>query len=273
MNISVNDFNIQQISDSGQCFRWNRIGEMHYRGIFNGKVCEIFQHGNILDVSGVTKDEFNCYFDIDRDYSQIKELYARDKILKDAISLGEGIRILRQDNFETLISFIISANNNIPRIKKSVELISMRFGKKIYDNFYAFPNMHELSNVTEDELRACGVGFRAKYIVNTCRILLSDEHMLERISDFSNEECKRELLSLQGVGPKVADCVMLFSMGKVDVFPVDVWIKRLMEELYIHKETNIKEIATFGRSQFGEFAGIAQQYLFYARNTIKRILL
>ena len=174
-----------------------------------------------------------------------------------SISFGLG-----KSKFETLISFIISANNNIPRIKKSVELISRKYGKRLENDFYSFPTPIELSRATEEELKACGVGFRAKYIFNTCRKIL-DGFDLEKISKLTTNECKKELMKLMGVGPKVADCVMLFSMQKVDAFPIDVWIKRIMEELYIGKEASIKDIERFSKEKFGKYAGIAQQYLFF----------
>lgn len=265
MELKVKDFNIMQIAESGQCFRWNKVGEMEYRGIFSGKVCDVKQAGDKVFVSGVAENEFLEYFDLKRDYSKIKEFYADDFVLKDAIKYGSGIRILNQDKFEILISFIISANNNIPRIKKSVEMISQRYGKKISDDFYAFPTPLELSVATEDELKECGVGFRARYIYKTCRDILNGFD-LDKVANFSTTECKKELMKLTGVGSKVAECVMLFSMGKSDAFPVDVWIKRIMEELYIKHEVSLKEVENFSKGKFKEYAGIAQQYLFfYAR--------
>jgi len=265
MKCKVEDFNIEQIAESGQCFRWNKLGDMNYIGIVGDDVCEIKQQGNEVTVEGIDEEKFINYFDIKRNYKKIKNFYSNDIILEDAIKYGEGIRILNQDKFEVLISFIISANNNIPRIKKSVEAISKKFGKRIYGDYYSFPTPLELSKATEDELRECGVGFRAKYIYKTCRDILNGVN-LEEISKLETEKCKRELMKLTGVGPKVADCIMLFSMHKLDAFPVDVWIKRIMEELYIKKETNLKEIERYSKEIFGEYAGVAQQYLFfYAR--------
>ena len=262
MTFNVKDFNIAQIAESGQCFRWNKIAEMKYRGIIGNKICEIKQTGEEIQVLGIDKAEFEEYFDIGRDYGYIKRFYSKDKALTEAIKAGEGIRILKQDKFETLISFIISANNNIPRIKKSVEAISKRFGKKIRDEYYAFPMPNELSHATEEELRECGVGFRARYIYKTCRDILNGFD-LDMISKLPGAECKKELMKLTGVGSKVADCVMLFSMQKVDAFPVDVWIKRIMEELYIKKEVSLKEIEQFAKDKFPLDAGIVQQYLFF----------
>lgn len=269
MELKVKDFDICQIAESGQCFRWNKVGDK-YIGIIGEHVCKICQNGDVVSVSGIDESIFNRYFDIEVDYGKIKEFYSKDKVMCEAIKYGEGIRILNQDKFEVLISFIISANNNIPRIKKSVEAISRKYGKRLENDFYSFPTPSELSRATEDELKACGVGFRAKYIFNTCRKIL-DGFYLEEVSKLPTNECKKELMKLMGVGPKVADCVMLFSMQKKDSFPVDVWIKRIMEELYIGNEASIKDVERFSKEKFGKYAGIAQQYLFfYAREKLKK---
>lgn len=271
MKLQVEDFNIAQIAESGQCFRWNKVSDMVYKGVIGNNICEIKQVGNEVEVIGISKDEFNYYFDMDRDYEEIKKHYSEDLILNKAIKYGEGIRILNQDKFEVLISFIISANNNIPRIKKSIETISKRFGQKINEEIYAFPTPLELSRASEEDLRECGVGFRANYIYKTCKDILSGFD-LETISKLETDKCKRELMKLKGVGPKVADCIMLFSMNKLDAFPIDVWIKRIMEELYIKKEVSLKEIEMFAKEKFSDYAGVAQQYLFfYARENMKNI--
>lgn len=264
MEIEVRDFDIIQIAESGQCFRWNKIGDMEYRGIIGENVCEIKQIGSKIKVKGIDEETFIKYFDMKRDYGEIKEFYKKDEVLKEAIKFGEGIRILNQDKFETLISFIISANNNIPRIKRSVEAISKRFGKKIKDDFFAFPTPFELSKATEEDLKECGVGFRAKYIYRTCKDVLNGVD-LEETAKLPINECKKELMNFMGVGSKVADCVMLFSMQKMEAFPVDVWIKRIMEEFYIKQEVSLKEIERYAKEKFPLCAGIAQQYLFFFR--------
>lgn len=265
----VNDFDIEQIAESGECFRWNKIGDKHYFGIIGQDYCEVWQDGNNVEFSGITEEKFKHYFDLERDYSKIKEYYMQDEILKKAIGFGEGIRILNQDKFETLISFIISANNNIPRIRKSVYKISKKYGKRIGEDLYSFPTPQQLSIATEEELKETGVGFRAKYIANTCREIVNGID-LDELSKLPTKECKKELMKLMGVGPKVADCVMLFSMGKTDAFPVDVWIKRIMETLYIKHEMPLNKIQKYSEERFGKYAGIAQQYLFfYARDNLK----
>lgn len=275
MKLKLKDFNIQQIAESGECFRWNKISENKYMGVILGGVCVVEQNQDEVSFESNLPDEIiKHYFDLSRDYSKVKDFYRNDVVLAKAIKYGEGIRILNQEKFETLISFIISANNNIPRIKKSVEKISEKYGKKIEymgSTYFAFPTPEELNRATEEELRECGVGFRDKYIKEATKMVLENHIDLEKISGLPTSECKRELIKIKGVGSKVADCVMLFSMGKADAFPVDVWIKRIMENLYIKNESTLKEIEKYSREKFGEYAGIAQQYLFFfAKETIAK---
>lgn len=265
MKIEVKNFEISQIADSGECFRWRKIGESEYVGVIYGKICRISQQGNIVNFEGISEDEFRWYFDLEHDYSQIQSYYEKDPILSEAMQCGNGIRILNQEKFETLISFIISANNNIPRIKNSVETLAKRFGKRIDGEFYAFPTPEELAKASLTDLQACGLGYRDKYVYQTCREIVEGKD-LEEMAKLPTAECRKELLKFPGVGPKVADCIMLFSMQKYDAFPVDVWIKRILETLYLKEERSLKEIAQYAKESFGEYAGIAQQYLFfYAR--------
>jgi len=267
MKLNIDNFDIKQIAESGECFRWNKIADNKYRGIIFDNVCEVTQSGKEVIIDGIDDiNLINSYFDLERNYDEIKEFYENDEILKKAMEFGYGIRILNQDKFETLISFIISANNNIPRIKKSVEKISQKYGKKIIFNNeenYAFPTPEELFRATEKELRECGVGFRDKYIVQACKEIVTGIIDLEKISQLETEKAKKELLKITGVGPKVADCILLFSMGKTDAFPIDVWVKKIMENLYIKHEVTLKEIEKYSKEKFGSYAGIAQQYLFY----------
>ena len=273
MKLKLKDFNIEQIAESGECFRWNKLADNKYIGVIMGGVCIVEQNREEVSFdSNLSDDVINHYFDLDREYNKIKEFYRNDEILAKAIKYGEGIRILNQEKFETLISFIISANNNIPRIKKSVEKISEKYGKKIEykgETYFAFPSPEELGKATLEELRECGVGFRDKYIKEAAEMVVKFHIDLEKISKLSTQECKKELIKIKGVGSKVADCVMLFSMEKADAFPVDVWIKRIMESLYIKQEVSLKEIEKYAKEKFGEYAGIAQQYLFvYAKENL-----
>ena len=249
------DFELAHIFECGQCFRWNK----NVSG--NVEICT-----NIDDFSIVSE-----YLDLGTDYSKIKKILSEnDENIREALKYGSGIRILNQDPWEMLISFIISAANNIPRISKTIENISRTYGKKVvFDEkeFYLFPTPDELSKASKDDLRALGLGFRDKYIYGATKLVLDGQIDLKHISELPYKEAKKCLTSIPGVGEKVADCILLFSMKKKEAFPVDTWIKKVMGELYVDSH-NVKKISEFAKSKFGKYAGIAQQYLFYWRRTV-----
>ena len=193
--------------------------------------------------------------------------------MEKSIKYGQGIRLLNQDLWETLISFIISANNNIPRIQKIIKRLSKNFGKKIiFENneYYTFPTAQELKDVSIEKYRELGLGFRDKRIYETTQIILENKVNLQELENNPNTlEVRETLLTLPGVGPKVADCILLFSdLKRLEVFPIDVWVNRVMNELYIHGDENKiskKQIEQIAKEKFGNLAGLAQQYLFYWR--------
>lgn len=269
---NMKDFEPEHIFECGQAFRWYKQEDKSYIAIHKGKVINvkkdgediIFYNTNMKDFQNIWHD----YFDLGRDYSKIKKELSKDPILKEAIKFGEGIRILNQEPFETIISFIISANNQIPRIKKSIELISQNYGELIgtYNNeeYYSFPEANVLARVDEKELEEISrVGYRAKYIVNTSKMIHSGEIDLSQVFELSTKEAKEILMKLPGVGPKVSDCVLLFAFNKDDAFPVDVWIGRIMKHFYLEENTKLKDISIYANDKFKDLAGFAQQYLFY----------
>ena len=211
------------------------------------------------------------YFNLQTNYEAIKEKLSNiDIYLKNSIEYGNGIRILKQDLWETLLSFIISANNNIPRIKTIIERIAKKYGNRIeYRNkiYYTFPTPEMLQNASIDNFRGLGLGFRDVRIYETVQRTLKGEIDLEKLKQEENTEVlRKKLLEIPGVGPKVADCVMLFALNRFDVFPVDVWVKRVISELYFNKkEQTPNVIHEFAEKQYGNLAGLAQQYLFYWR--------
>lgn len=289
----VESFHPKHIFECGQCFRWSRIheeDETSFRGIVHGKVIRVHLRGQDVHLENVKMEEFNSfykeYFDLGRDYDKVKKELRKDPLLNEAVKFGYGIRVLNQDPFETLISFILSSNNLIPKIREGIRKISEKYGKEIFfegESYYAFPTPEALSHATEEELRGLGVGYRAKYIYETVqavreaelikeakktRALTEEEKQklaydLSMISELPEEECHKVLQRYSGVGAKVADCVMLFSMKKVEAFPVDVWVKKAMMHFYGAEGTNLPKIRAFGQKQFGSLAGMAQQYLFY----------
>lgn len=268
---NVDSFNIEQIFKCGQAFRWIEEENGSFTNIAHGKVINIEKKDNNIIINNSSEDDYNNiwrnYFDMDRNYKILKEKLSKDDILKKCIEYGNGIRVLNQEPFEIIITFIISANNQIPRIQKSVNKIAQMYGKKIdYNNkeYYGFPSPEELAKAKTEDLREFAkVGFRDERIVESAKIIANNEINIESLYTMELEEARKELMKLPGVGPKVADCCLLFAFKRSESFPVDVWIKRVMEELYLHKDTNKNRIADEGRRLFGKDAGLAQQYLFY----------
>ena len=277
---NAKSFNLKDIFECGQCFRWNKQEDGSYTGIWKENVLNISQEGNKIIFKGICENgdiekEIKEYFDLDRDYEEIKEKLAKiDENMKLSINYGKGIRILNQDLWETIISFIISANNNIPRIKGIIERLSKKYGKEIKwndESYYTFPTPQELKNVTVEDYRNIGLGFRDIRLYETTKMINEKAIDLEELKQNPNtQEVREKLLALSGVGPKVADCILLFStLKRFEVFPIDVWVRRVMNELYIKNEdetkVNKKEIEKLAYEKFGNLAGMAQQYLFYWR--------
>ena len=209
------------------------------------------------------------YFDFDTDYNAIKAyLLKYDDKLKEAIEEKNGIRILRQEFFENLLSFIISQNKQIPHIKKIVDDIATKYGDKLGDyngrEYYSFPTVEQISNATEEDFRELKTGFRAPYLVDAIKLVANGNVNVKEYDGMSTVQIEQELIKIKGVGTKVANCVLLFSLGRADAFPVDVWIQRIMEKLYFNGEkTDKRIILEFAKEHFGEYGGYAQQYLFY----------
>ena len=268
----VENFDVRAIFTCGQAFRWYEESDGSFTTIHLGRVLNVLNENGRVIFKGTNLEEFNeiwmDYFDLNTDYKEIIKELSKNEILANAIEYGKGIRILNQNHFEMLISFIISANNMIPRIKKSIEVISMRYGKFICEDenrkYYSFPTVEELSRATVEDLREFAkVGFRDKRIFDTVNMILNEKIDLDNFENLETDILREELLKFSGVGNKVADCIMLFSYKRGEVFPVDVWIKRVMEELFIKKETPVKKISKEADRIFGKYAGYAQQYLFY----------
>ena len=276
---NVDSFELKDIFDCGQCFRWNEQEDESYTGVFKGNVLNVKKEENKVIFRGICngdiKEVVEDYFDLNRDYEKIKETLSKiDDNMKKSVEYGKGIRILNQDLWETIISFIISANNNIPRIKGIIERLSKNYGKEIDYNgekYYTFPTVEELKDVSVEKYRELGLGFRDIRLFETTKMILNGEVDLGELRNNSNTmEVRDKLLTLSGVGPKVADCILLFSdLKRFEVFPIDVWVRRVMNDLYIKNEdetkVNKKQIEKIAKEKFGDLAGLAQQYLFYWR--------
>jgi N-glycosylase/DNA lyase len=264
---NIRDFELRHIFDCGQCFRWNEDKDGSYVGVASGRAVRIFKLGNEVYLKGgLIKDKefWINYFDLNLDYGIIKKKLSEDETLKEAVEAGNGIRILNQELFEIVISFIISANNRISMIKRAVEGLSRKFGETIQfegKTYYSFPTPERLVEASLEEIEGCG--FRAAYIVDTTRVVAEGNVNLEAIKLMEHNEAHEALMQLKGIGPKVADCILLFSMKKNGAFPVDVWVKRIMQHFYLAPDVSLKKIRDFGMQKFGAYAGFAQQYLFY----------
>lgn len=285
LDSSTVPFSLEHTLNCGQLFRWEKLGGWWY-GVVADRVIKIMQIGDKLIFKGFpeeAKQEFiKKYLRLDDDLPSIYSKIIKDKHVNRAIKLFYGLRISRQKPWECLISYICATYKNIPAIKKMINNISQRFGKKIsFDGyeFYTFPQPLDLTRTNPKDLRSCGLGFRAERVLETAKILERGDFSLEALISMDYRNAKRELLSLPGVGPKVADCVLLFSLEKLEAFPVDVWMKRAATKLYAnHFDSTFVErvsskgsitlkqyeaINAFGREYFGRYAGYAQEYLFH----------
>ena len=274
---NATSFEPKHIFECGQCFRWDEETDGSYTGIVKNNVINVKKVDNTVIFSSLGADNLEelvtDYFDLNRDYEEIKDKLSKiDSYLENSIKYGNGIRILNQDLWETIISFIISANNNIPRIKGIINRISQKYGDKIEwkgKEYYTFPTVDNLAKATIEDLRGLGLGFRDVRVYETTHKILEKQVDLERLHEEKDTQKVRDiLLTLSGVGPKVADCILLFStLKRFDVFPIDVWVRRVMNELYIKNEdetkVNKKEIEKLAREKYGNLEGLAQQYLFY----------
>ena len=274
---NIKSFELADIFDCGQCFRWNKQEDGSYTGIFKENVMNVQKDGDTVIFKGICngdiKEIVQDYFDLNRNYEKIKEKLSQiDGNMKISIEYGQGIRILNQDLWEMIISYIISANNNIPRIKGIIERLSKTYGREIDWNgekYYTFPTPEELKDVTVEDYRKLGTGFRDIRLYETVHMVLDKKVDLEDMQNNPNTmEVREQLLTLSGVGPKVADCILLFStLKRFEVFPIDVWVRRVMNELYRKNEdetkVNKKALEKLAQEKVGNLAGIAQQYLFY----------
>ncbi|MCK9478418.1 MAG: 8-oxoguanine DNA glycosylase [Firmicutes bacterium] len=260
---NAKDFDLQQTFECGQCFRWNKLCDDKYIGVVGDFLMGAYYRDGSIIIECENEQLAKEYFDIEKDYSEMKKRLQCDEVMAKAISAGYGIRLLKQQPWETLVSFIISANNNIPRIKKIIELLCQTFGNEIMKDgvkYHTFPSAEALANVDGDALSAIRCGYRDKYIIDAAKKVATGEVCLDDIYSLPADEGREILKKIKGVGDKVADCILLFAYQKYDVFPKDVWIKKVLHKLYFVAE---KDIDLFVRQKFGKLCGLAQQYLFY----------
>ncbi|MEM2105133.1 MAG: DNA glycosylase [Candidatus Bathyarchaeia archaeon] len=289
MEITLNQetpFNLDITLCCGQAFRWIRHGEWWY-GVIGEKAFKIRQNCERLEFENVDEKFVRNYFGLNDDLQYIYRKVCKDEHVKNAIEASKGLRIIRQEPWECLISYICATYKNIPAIQKMLEALSRKFGEKIcFDGmeFYTFPTKEKIASASIRELEECGLGYRAKYVYETAKAIREANFDFEQLKKISYERAKSELLRFPGIGCKVADCVLLFSLEKFEAFPVDVWMRRAILKFYAHhfpkdfvaKLSSKKSLTPsmynvlnlFGRKYFGDYAGYAQEYLYHYVKTL-----
>ena len=270
---NLRDFSLKYTLESGQSFRWSRIDDAYY-GVVEGRILRLQQKNTstlIIESSRnedeqiITKFLFH-YLDLNRELASILTAVSVDAYIARAIDHFWGMRVLNQELWETIASFILSQNNNISRIRNIIHTLSEKFGEKIEFNGYmnyTFPTPNSLADAGIEEIFSCGTGYRARYLWNAAAKISNGELLLDMLKRSPYTDAKKELMKLEGVGEKVADCICLFSLGHLEALPIDVWIKRIFEQIYLRKKASVNEIRQFARNYFGEYIGYAQQYLFH----------
>lgn len=270
---TLKDFNLKYTLESGQSFRWSRIDDTYY-GVVEGRILKLHQKNTSTltiessqdeDEEIITKFLFH-YLDLKRELASILAAVRVDGYIANAIDSFWGMRILNQELWETIASFILSQNNNISRIRNIIHTLSEKFGQKIVFNGYinyTFPTPNSLADAGIEEIFSCGTGYRARYLWNAATKISKGKLLLDRLKRLHYTEAKNELMKLEGVGEKVADCICLFSLGHLEALPIDVWIKRIFEHVYLRRKATALEIREFANNYFGKNIGYAQQYLFH----------
>ncbi len=278
IEIKVNNFNLNDSITSGQIFRYEKEFDNSYTLPLNDRIINIKQEGNLLFVNSNVENNLEkvviSFFDLDTDYNIYNQrLIEMDSSLESIINECKGFKIFKSYKFETIISFIISANNNVSNIKKSVDLLSVKYGEKIIwknKEYYLFPNSNALKSITLEELKEMKLGFRSKYVYEMIYKVNSCEIDLEKIHEMNTKDAINYLTQYKGIGLKVASCILLFAYSKYDVFPIDTWVKKRMKELYDTDDAN--EIKKIIEQKYDKYSGIVIQYMYhYKRNKEKKL--
>ncbi len=277
MKIESRGINLYDTLFSGQCFRMVEESDGSFTVVIKDRVVNIKEQGNFLELdSNELKDidkVVNNYLDLDRDYESINRLISsKNDVIKANIDLCDGYKILNQDKFEMFITYIISQNNNVKRIMGSVDKLSRLYGRKVFfrdKEYYLFPTFDEMKDISLEELKSIGVGFRDSYIRNALDKLKEDSDFLDKIGMMSTVDAMKELTNIKGIGTKVASCILLFGYGRLDTFPIDIWVRHFVSENFNIRD-NIKDISVYMRDVFGEYSGIAIQYFYHIERNMKK---
>jgi N-glycosylase/DNA lyase len=274
-------FSLDQTLGCGQVFRWDRMGDGWWYGVVGDRVIKIRQDDSKLSFKGAQAAFIRHYFSLDLDLNQVIASIDRDPFIHSAISRCHGLRLIRQPAWECLVSYICSTNSNIPTIRRRIATIAQQFGRKLTfeeKTYYAFPDSSTISCSGDHALAECRLGYRTAYVLDTACEITDLQQWEERITSLPYEYARGELMNLSGVGPKAADCILLFAFQKYDAFPVDVWIRRIMQQNYLKildlenglTGRDYEIIRRFAHHHFGEYCGYAQEYLYAAVRNKKR---
>lgn len=272
LKIKRNGLNLEETITSGQMFRYTKENDGSFTIILKDRVVNIYEDNEYLVVTSNKEKELrkviNKYFDLNRDYESINKILSKnDPYMKEIIKLNKGYRILRQDPEEMFVSYIISQNNQVSRISNSVNMLALKYGKKVKFNgnkYYLFPSFKRLKRLTLKQYRECGLGFRDKYVKDAVIYAYKNPEFLKNLNKYKSDKALSELMKLTGIGTKVASCILLFGYGRFDVFPIDTWVKKNIEKNYPNIKTDIKSISNFARENYKEYSGLAIQYMFNA---------
>ena len=272
-SVDCADFDLARTLGSGQVFHWEKCGG-GYAGTIGSKGVYVEQHGSRLVFRGVTAETIRNYFSLDHPLAEICRSFPNDSAMRAARDFCEGLRIMRQPRWECLATFITSSMKQVAHIRQISRTLRTRYGRKqriAYCDVHSFPPANRIAELTEQELRACALGYRAKNLLATARLIASGEVDLEQWHALSDESLRANLCELPGVGAKVANCVMLFAYERLRAFPIDVWIERVLKTKYFPRRRVVRteELRTFSAKYFGSYGGYAQQYLFHHARTSK----
>ncbi len=270
------DFNLDYTLDCGQVFRWD-YSDGWWKGVVNGHVVRLQQDKNSAEIlvdSKLSKSFLEDYFRLDDDLDAILQDVNRDEFMDDAISKYRGLRLIRQDPWECLISYLLATAWSIPNIKRGIFTMCSNYGEEIEKGYYSFPSPSSLVKVCDDDLRGCKLGFRSARIIKAAQYVEKGDLVLDDIFEMDYVTAKRTLMLIEGIGEKVADCILLFAYGKLEAFPVDTHVEKVVRKIYGHHDyfngkTTKSKIAAWGRMYFGHYCGYAQQYFFYQKRLEK----
>ncbi len=269
MIISCDDFNLEATMDSGQVFGFSKTDAGSYEGVLDGRAVRFSKKGDTLSVGGAfTSNRIRDYFDLDHDLTTVYETLSAEEKLAPVLGSLKGLRLIRQNSWEALAGFILSSNNNVKRIQRIWRDLSVYFSGRRGSAVISFPSAGEIASSHERILRGLGLGYRAPFLLRTAHFVSRNPESLEVIRATDYEDALRRVLAFPGIGPKVADCVLLYGFQKYEAFPVDVWILRVMRSLYFRgRRVSERTVHAYARRRWGGHAGYVQQYLFHGART------